>query len=180
MENNSIASSRGVLYNSIMPAKKIISSPKVLVNEQEQITNQKSMKKLSQTFTLVLLVLLVVSGGAAIYFYQQLNALKANPQAAGQKEAEQLVARISQLIVLPEGEVPTIATVQDPELLKEQPFFANAKKGDKVLIYTNARKAILYNPVSNKIVEVAPVNIGNPQPTPASETSGTEAETPTP
>ena len=41
-------------------------------------------------------------------------------------------------------------------------FFSKAKVGDKVIIYTNARKAILYDPVAGKIVEVAPVNIGTP------------------
>ena len=121
------------------------------------------MKKFGPAFSIILLVLVVASGAVAAYFYQQWSALKANPQSVAQKEAEQLVARVSQLIVLPQDEAPTIATVQDPEVLKEQPFFANAKKGDKVLIYTNAGKAILYDPVNNKIIEVALVNIGNPQ-----------------
>lgn len=129
------------------------------------------MKKFGPVISLVLFLLLVGSGAAAISFYQQLSALKANPQAGAQKEVSELVARVSKLIVLPEGEAPTIATVQDPELLQEQPFFANAKKGDKVLIYTNAKKAILYDPVNNKIVEVAPVNIGNPGDTLAEEVS---------
>ena len=64
------------------------------------------------------------------------------------------------MIVLPEDEIPTVATVSDPEKLKEQPFFSDAKKGDKVLIYANAKKAILYDPMANKIVTVAPINIG--------------------
>ena len=121
------------------------------------------MKKFGSPFVLILLLLIGVSGALAIYFYQQLSALKANPQAIAQNEASELVERVSKLIVLPEDETPTIATVQNPEQLLEQPFFARAKKGDKVLIYTNARKAILYDPVANKIVEVAPVNIGNTQ-----------------
>ena len=159
--------------------RKISSPLKVLVNEPEQIPYKKSMKKSGPILTIILLLLAVAGMGAAAYFYQQWNTLKQNPQATVQKEAEQLVGRVSRLIVLPEGEVPTIATVQDPELLKEQLFFANAKKGDKVLIYTNARKAILYDPVSNKIVEVAPVNIGNPQGV-SGESSGSEAETSAP
>jgi len=140
------------------------------------------MKKIGSPFTVILILLVVVSGVLAAYFYNQLSALKANPQAIAQKEASELVSRVSKLIVLPEDEAPTIATVQDPELLKEQPFFAKAKKGDKVLIYTNARKAILYDPVNNKIVEVAPVNIGNPQSTPTEEVSApaSEEETPQP
>jgi len=107
-----------------------------------------------------LLVLLLISAGAAVYFYQQLSDLRGNPQDVAQKEVEAVITKVGKLIVLPEGETPTLATVSDPEALKSQPFFAKAAKGDKVLIYTNARKAILYNPESNKIVEVAPVNIG--------------------
>ena len=108
----------------------------------------------------ILAVAVLASLGATYYFYSQLNQLKVNPQAAAQEEAAALVAKVGKLIVLPEGETPTVATVADPEALREQPFFANAKKGDKVLIYTNARKAILYDVESNKIVEVAPINIG--------------------
>ena len=152
-----------------MQTKKITTESKVLSDEQDTNSYKKPMKKFGPAFSLILLALVVASGAAAAYFYNQLNALKANPQSVAQNEATELVARVSKLIVLPEGEAPTIATVQDPEVLKEQPFFANAKKGDKVLIYTNAKKAILYDPVNNKIVEVAPVNIGNPEATPAEE-----------
>ena len=128
------------------------------------------MKKL--TFVSgVIILLFLIAAGAAVYFYLQLTELNENPQKVAQAEAEALIERVSKLIVLPEGEDPTIATVTDPEPLKSQAFFANAKKGDKVLIYTNAKKAILYDPVANKIVEVAPVNIGTPeQQTPPPET----------
>jgi hypothetical protein len=108
----------------------------------------------------VLAVLAVIALGAAVYFYAQLNQLRQNPQRVAQEEVKSLVTKVGKLIVLPEGEEPTVATVTDPNLLKDQPFFANAKTGDKVLIYTNARKAVLYNPEENKIIEVAPVSIG--------------------
>lgn len=60
---------------------------------------------------------------------------------------------------LPIGEIPTVATVSEPEKLKNQEFFKDAKKGDKVLIYTNARKAILYDPLADKIITIAPVSL---------------------
>jgi len=168
-----------------MPQKKITTESKVLLEEQDtNAYNKNPMKKFGSAFSVILLALVVVSGAAAAYFYNQLNILKANPQVVAQKEADELISRVSQLIVLPEGEAPTIATVTDPEVLREQPFFARAKRGDKVLIYTNARKAILYDPVNNKIVEVAPVNIGNPEAASAEEVSvpppagGSEEETP--
>ena len=75
-----------------------------------------------------------------------------------------VVAEISKIMILPVGEDPTVATVADPEKLKGQSFFVNAKKDDKVLIYTNAKKAILYRPSERKIVEVAPLNIGQQAP----------------
>lgn len=109
---------------------------------------------------IVLIVLILGSSATAYYFYQKYADIKQDPQKVNQEEVQALVLRVSELIVLPEGEIPTVATVSDPEKLQNQPFFANAKKGDKVLIYTNARKAILYDPESHKIVEVAPINIG--------------------
>ena len=126
----------------------------------------KEKKNILSPLSLILGVLLIVTMSMAGYFYSQIVSLKKNPQILAQQEVQKVVAEVSRLIVLPEGETPTIATVTDPDLLKDQPFFAKAQKGDKVLIYTNAKKAILYNPTSNKIVEVAPLNIGNNTSTP--------------
>ncbi len=120
------------------------------------------MDYLKNNIIYFVMILLVVAGfGTAFYYYTQVNKT-VDPQQATQEEKAALIAAISKLMVLPENEDPTVATVSDPELLKNQPFFANAKKGDKVLIYTNAKKAILYDPVSNKILEVAPVSLGTP------------------
>jgi len=109
---------------------------------------------------IALIVLIVLSLGAAGYFFWQFTELKSNPQRFIQEETQALINKVSRLIVLPEGETPTIATVSDPEKLKDQPFFAKAKTGDKVLIFSTSQKAILYDPVNDIIVEVAPINIG--------------------
>ena len=116
-------------------------------------------KKHVSSFLGLLLVLVGVVAGNYYYRYQ---LVKNDPQKVVREESTELVAAVSRLIVLPVGEQPTIATVSDREALKGQAFFAKAKKGDKVLIYTNARKAILYDPEADKIVEVAPLTIGNP------------------
>ncbi|MBI2552808.1 hypothetical protein HYW17_05945 [Candidatus Uhrbacteria bacterium] len=118
--------------------------------------------KNTKLITYALVVLFIGSAAAAFYFYNQYTAIKDNPQRVAQADAKALVTKLGRLIVLPEGEEPTVATVSDPEALKDQPFFANAQKGFRVFIYTNAKKAILYDPVANKIVEVAPINIGAP------------------
>jgi hypothetical protein len=110
---------------------------------------------------MILAALLIITSAAAIYFWRQFSQLKQNPQQAAQEEAQQVMALVARHMILPEGETPTIATVTDPEKLKGQPFFEHAKLNDKVLIYTNAKKAILYDPEADRIIDVAPLNIGN-------------------
>ncbi len=116
----------------------------------------------------VSIILAVIAIIAAVYFYLQYSSIKANPQQMiSQQEVNDLVTKVSSLYEgLPQNETPTVATVSDPTALNSQPFFANAQKGDKVLIYNQAKKAILYNPTENKIVEVAPINIGNQEQVP--------------
>jgi len=125
---------------------------------------------------IVLPIIALVAIICAVYFYNQVNILKQDPKVADQKEVSDLVAQVGKLLVLPTGEIPTLATVADPEALKDQIFFAKAQKGDKVLIYTQAKKAILYSVLLNKIIDVAPLNIGAQQAVnpPASKTSATK------
>lgn len=115
-------------------------------------------EKLMKTVVPIVAIVAVVLAG---YFYSQLRVLKQNPQAVAQKEAEALVAKVGRLVVLPDGETPTVATVSDPEALKDQAFFAKAQIGDKVLIFAEAKKAVLYSVSLNKVIDVAPLNIGN-------------------
>ena len=118
------------------------------------------MNFLQKNVVAILAVLAIAGAGSGYYFFNQYQTLKQNPQAITDKENTALVAKLGLLIELPTNEQPTIATVADPSKLKDQPFFANAKTGDRVFIYTNAKKAILYDEAANKIVEVAPINIG--------------------
>lgn len=110
---------------------------------------------------LILIGVTALAVAAAAFFYVENMKLKENPQIASQKETQELVAKVSKLAVLPAGETPTVATVSDPAALKDQAFFAQAQKGDKVLIYTNSKKAILYSVTLNRILDVAPLNIGS-------------------
>lgn len=118
----------------------------------------------------LLSALLIVAVIAAGVFYfqnyktqQAYKALKENPTLGVQTEIKDLVAKVGTLIALPENEQPTIATVTDNKKLKDQAFFAKSENGDKVLIYTGAKKAILYRSSTNKIIDVAPVSIGQQQ-----------------
>ncbi len=111
---------------------------------------------------LIFVVVFAIASVPSYYFYnkyQKSQALLKNPTEAAKQEVQALTARVGKFIDLP-NEEPTIATVSDKEKLADQPFFQKAENGDKVLIYTQARKAILYRPLTNKIIEVSTVNLG--------------------
>jgi len=128
------------------------------VDVSEKIGRIKRMnyKKLFYIFILILAI-----GGTitSVYYFKQYRALKANPNLEAQRETESLVASLSKLMELPADETPTIATIADKDKLKDQPFFAKAENGDKLLAYTKAMQAILYRPSTNKIINVAPIVI---------------------
>jgi hypothetical protein len=127
-----------------------------------------------------LLVLAVGVGGTAyaITRYPEVLGLSKG-QAQAQAEVDMLVTEVGKLLALPTDEKPTVATITDVEKLKEQVFFKNASNGDKVLIYTKSKKAILYRPSEKKIVEVGAVNI-NQQPRPVEPAPVSQDVYPTP
>lgn len=99
--------------------------------------------------------ILVISLGSSIYFYTKYR--QAVSEKSSFSEIETIVKKVSQLMELPQGEIPTLATVNDKSKLQNQEFFQKAENGDKVLVYTQAKKAILYRPSTNKIIDVAPI-----------------------
>jgi hypothetical protein len=104
---------------------------------------------------LIVLAIWIVIVGISFYIARE-NSDKTN-QNSTQQEAESLLKKVGELYDLPKGENPTIATISDKTKLQKQPFFLKAENGDKVIIYTNAKKAILYRPSIHKIMEIAPL-----------------------
>lgn len=105
----------------------------------------------------ILSILVVLLAVFSFYFYNKARNLE-NPNLATAAEIKSITSQIEKYFVLPKDETPTLATVSDPEKLRDQAFFAQAEKGDKVLIYTNSRRAILWRPSISKIIEVSIVN----------------------
>ena len=81
-------------------------------------------------------------------------------------------------MILPDNELPQMAEIRDATLAaKEQPFYAGAQNGDKILIYVSLRKAIIYSPTRDIIVNVGPVYMDNPASTASSTPRAPSAPT---
>lgn len=106
----------------------------------------------------LILAIVVVGGAIGVREFPQIVGLSPSDDSAI-TEIKELVEDVGSLIELPSDEDATVATVTDVERVREQSFFRNAENDDKVLIYANAKKVILYRPSTNKIIEVGSVNI---------------------
>ncbi len=112
------------------------------------------------------LLITVAASGIAYYFYnryQHTQVLLRNPQEAAKAETKTIVDDVARYMELPTNEQPTLATVTDVKKLQDQPFFKRAQNGDKVLIYIQAKEAILFRPNNKKIIAVAPISLNDNQ-----------------
>lgn len=124
-----------------------------------------------------ILLFIILAAAPSIYFYRRYQSVKSSVPV--QFSNAELVAKVGKLILLPTGEDPTIMTVTDKEKLSGQDFFIYAKNGDRVLIYEKAKKAFLYDPDADKVIEVGPIVMGSPTPSvPATASPSGQVSTP--
>lgn len=96
-------------------------------------------------FSLAILVILFV------LFYTFGRTEEYIPPDMSKTESERIIDKVSKILTLPTDEKPVVATVKDPEKLKNEQFFSGAKVGDKILIYTKYQKAVLYDAIKDKV-----------------------------
>ncbi|MFZ2555697.1 MAG: hypothetical protein WAX57_02565 [Minisyncoccia bacterium] len=139
-------------------------------HEEEERQEERPVRRARPSFkyrmtalaSLALISLLVVGGAGYAVYARVVKSKNLSYAAAGivDPEAANMVEKVGKLMLLPEDEQPTLATVSDLGSLEGQLFFANAELGDIVLMYPKASRAILYSPSRNKIIEVAPITVG--------------------
>ena len=143
------------------------------------------MKKKSITVGIFLIIFLAAP--PIFYFYREYQKMYAEykktqailgKSSANLNEGEinkQILDKVSKLIELPD-ETPTIATITDKTKLQDV-FFARAQNGDKILIFQNSKKAIIYRESANKIIEVGSINVEVASPTPGATLTPVPAKT---
>ena len=146
--------------------------------------------KIGKKYLIGLAVFLVLAGAIAAvgtggyfvkkYLDSKSGTAKLSDGTPAAEDTKQLVEKLSAIVVLPQGEEPTVATITDVEKLRaDQPFFQAAKNGDKLLIYASAKKAYLYDPVAGKLIDIAPLNVDQGQ-TAGAQTQSGASPTPSP
>lgn len=122
---------------------------------------KRSLFRKKTIFSLLnLLLILALAGFGGFYFKKYHDLKNSNPEKIQQAQTDQYVKEVGKLYDLPKNEKPDVATVKDKDALKKQyPFFDKAENGDVVLIYKDAKIAILYRPSNKQLVKVGPVNI---------------------
>ncbi len=106
------------------------------------------------------IILILLAGlvflSVALYKEKNKQLTPADIEALQKEQVNSVLTEISKHMVLPKDEQPTIATITDVDSLrKDMPFFDKAQNGFKVIVYKE--KAILFDPVNDIIIDVAPV-----------------------
>jgi hypothetical protein len=104
----------------------------------------------------VIVVVAVIIIGSVVLVVHHNDSSSTGPSS--QSQITKTVDEVNKLMLLPTGEQPTLAIVNDASKYDNTSFFKNAADGDRLLIYAQAREAILYRPSINKIIAVAQLN----------------------
>lgn len=127
-------------------------------------------------------VIVVVGVGAAFVWSRQgadgLAQLASQPGAkVSADQVKQLVARIGQFMVVPTDEEPSVVVLQNTaDLAAQQTFYKDAKDGDILLLFSN--RAIIYDALTNKLVNVGPIVRNDATPLPDGTASASASVTP--
>jgi hypothetical protein len=122
-----------------------------------------SRRPLRRQFHVSKRVLLVVLGLLILavvgyLFWAERTVTVAETMAAD----KQLAAEVASKVVVPQDETPAISTVVDAAKI-DQEFLRGTKKGDKILLYFQARRAIVYRPSTGQVINTGPLDAPRPK-----------------
>lgn len=99
-------------------------------------------------------------------------------QRLSPEKVEEVLAGLSNNIILPEGEEPVLAVITDVDaLVQTQPFYSGSQNGDYLIIYPELARAIIYSLEKDIVINVGPVEFNSD---PAAETEAGAENTQTP
>lgn len=139
------------------PANRPIATPehvRPVAQPQAQPKKRRSRKWLRYTVAIILLLVLPAAGW--FYYQSQHRTVPASTADA------RLIQEVSTRVLLPSGEKPSISTVVDSTKVT-QSFLTGARNGDKVLLFFQAGKAIVYRPSTHQVINMGPIQAPKPR-----------------
>ena len=82
----------------------------------------------------------------------------ANPTIVG-NDAARIIAKVAHAEKIPKDETPTVVLITDTSLLSP---FGQVRPGDYILLYHQSDLAVVFDEITNRIINAVPVNIKNP------------------
>lgn len=102
---------------------------------------------------MVFFILFIFSLLFGVYFFYKYKN-DSNIDKIKKNESEELLSKISEIYLIQNDEKPAIAIVTDPNVFIDQNFFVDAKEGDVIYMFYIDKKAVLYRPNINKIIDI--------------------------
>lgn len=140
----------------------IESSPHLTHTLQPPKKTTKKMRPLKVLATICVLLLLVGTVVMTFLYYQARQELlqlstPQGQQRLSEQEMTVILEQLGKLTLLPDEE-PVMATIIDAAYLATQSaFYEQSENGDKLVVFPTAKKAIIYSPTRNIIVNSGPV-----------------------
>jgi hypothetical protein len=144
------------------------------MNEGSNSSSRRAKKKILIISCILVFAAVVSTAG---YFGWQFFSLKKNPNKANQEAVARVTGEVGKIYELPTNEKPTVAQIQDKSKLAGQTFFDKSRNGDYVIIYQNAKLALLYRESNKKLINVGPINLNNQQTQTNSDTTQSSSST---
>ncbi|MEK9175649.1 MAG: hypothetical protein AAB795_03620 [Patescibacteria group bacterium] len=122
-----------------------------------------SEKITSAFFIIICVAILTIAPIFYAYFLEQraINTLKTSTinSAITGDIASRIIKEVARAEKIPKNETPTVVLVTDPTTLTP---FGQIMPGDYILLYHQSNLAVVYDEISERIINAVPVNIKNP------------------
>lgn len=142
------------LVRKTAPAPRLTAKKQQVVSVPPSKVASRRHRRLAWAFVWIIILAACGIGG---YFYKNHRTVE-----AAQSPDQALIQAVAKRALLPTDETPSISTVVDASQVN-QPFLEGAKNGDKVLLFFQAGKAIVYRPSTGQIVNMGSLQQPEPQ-----------------
>jgi uncharacterized protein HemX len=132
-------------------------APKAEHAKNYESDEEKGISKIAIAAIVVAALAVVFAGWMLVQNRQLQKKQTADTSAKAEVTNEEVAKKVAAVYDAPK-ETPSVAKVADKSKLPNEAFFQNAKQGDYVLIYPNAKIALIYRLAENKVVNIGPIS----------------------